>query len=79
MDCSQKLYPKCIPIIFCLGDEIFNVNGTTLSGLSHGEAIGVFKNIRMGPVILQVGRRPGQSLLQPLVKNKENTKQKLVE
>jgi hypothetical protein len=28
-----------------------------LHGLSHGEAIGIFKQIRVGPVLLQVGRR----------------------
>lgn len=39
------------------GDEILTVNGTVLHGLSHQEAIGVFKKIRMGSVLLHVGRR----------------------
>jgi hypothetical protein len=42
------------------GDEILAVNGTILHGLSHGEAIGIFKQIRVGPVVLQIGRRTCQ-------------------
>ena len=40
------------------GDEILSVNGQTLTGLSHNEAISVFKRIRSGTVSLQVVRRP---------------------
>ena len=39
------------------GDEILAVNGSILHGLSHDEAIAIFKRIRSGPVVLQVGRR----------------------
>jgi len=39
------------------GDEIFSVNGQTLTGYSHNEAIAVFKRIRSGCVILECGRR----------------------
>lgn len=39
------------------GDEILAVNGQTLHGLSHNEAIAVFKRIRSGSVSLQCGRR----------------------
>jgi C-terminal processing protease CtpA/Prc len=39
------------------GDEILAVNGKALHGLSHNEAIGVFKEIRSGPVALHLGRR----------------------
>jgi len=39
------------------GDEIFAVNGALLQGLSHSEAISIFKEIRSGPVVLQTGRR----------------------
>ena len=42
----------------CEGDQILSVNGQTLQGLSHCEAIAVFKVIRSGPVSLQVVRRP---------------------
>ena len=40
------------------GDQILSVNGQTLRGVSHGEAISVFKRIRSGEVRLQVVRRP---------------------
>ena len=33
------------------------MNGSILHGLSHDEAIAIFKRIRSGPVVLQVGRR----------------------
>ncbi|XP_039276706.1 uncharacterized protein LOC111046132 [Nilaparvata lugens] len=39
------------------GDEIIAVNGTTLQGLTHSEAIAVFKEIKSGPVMLHIGRR----------------------
>nr|XP_040580740.1 partitioning defective 3 homolog isoform X2 [Lepeophtheirus salmonis] len=39
------------------GDEILAVNGEILHGLNHGEAIAIFKRIKSGPVVLQIGRR----------------------
>lgn len=39
------------------GDEIFAVNGESLAGASHSEAITMFKAIRSGKVVLHVGRR----------------------
>ena len=39
------------------GDEILAVNGRALHGLSHNEAIAVFKEIKSGPVGLHLGRR----------------------
>merc|ERR1712242_27055 len=42
------------------GDEILAVNGSVLHGLSHSEAIFIFKKIRVGPVVIQVSRRPGR-------------------
>lgn len=39
------------------GDEIIAVNGAVLQGLTHAEAISVFKDIKSGPVMLHVGRR----------------------
>ena len=44
-------------MILLSGDEIFAVNGSLLQGLSHSEAISIFKEIRIGPVVLQTGRR----------------------
>ncbi|KAK8381043.1 hypothetical protein O3P69_008152 [Scylla paramamosain] len=43
------------------GDEILAVNGRSLSGLSHAEAIAVFRSIRAGKVIMHVGRRTASS------------------
>eukprot|EP00095_Tigriopus_kingsejongensis_P005692 maker-scaffold158_size296719-snap-gene-1.24 protein:Tk05692 transcript:maker-scaffold158_size296719-snap-gene-1.24-mRNA-1 annotation:"domain protein" len=45
------------------GDEILAVNGDILHGMSHEEAIGIFKRIRSGPVVLQIGRRSTTSSL----------------
>lgn len=39
------------------GDEILAVNGTPLQGLSHAEAIAVFKSIRNGHVVVHAARR----------------------
>ncbi|KAF0311566.1 PDZ domain-containing protein 2 [Amphibalanus amphitrite] len=39
------------------GDEIVAVNGESMQGLSHGEAVVVFKSVRSGQVILHVARR----------------------
>ena len=43
--------------IFFAGDEILAVNGLALQGMSHAEAISVFKNIRSGKVLLHAARR----------------------
>ncbi|XP_028037473.1 membrane-associated guanylate kinase, WW and PDZ domain-containing protein 2-like [Bombyx mandarina] len=39
------------------GDEIISVNGRGTAGLTHGEAIRLFKDVRAGPVLLRVTRR----------------------
>ncbi|CAB3240662.1 unnamed protein product [Arctia plantaginis] len=39
------------------GDEIVSVNGRGTAGLTHGEAIRLFKDVRAGPVLLRVTRR----------------------
>jgi C-terminal processing protease CtpA/Prc len=41
------------------GDEILSVNDESLVGLSHAEAIAVFKRIKSGDVVLTVVRRGG--------------------
>ncbi|XP_040565936.1 uncharacterized protein [Lepeophtheirus salmonis] len=43
------------------GDEILAVNGLALQGMSHSEAISVFKNIRIGKIVLFVARRDSSS------------------
>ena len=40
-----------------LGDEILSINGQVLQGMTHGQAISVFKNIKQGPVSLHIARR----------------------
>lgn len=40
-----------------IGDEILSVNGKPLQGVSHQQAIDVFKSIKTGDVIILVGRR----------------------
>jgi hypothetical protein len=39
------------------GDEILSVNGMALQGMSHSEAISIFKNIKSGMVTLHLARR----------------------
>ena len=43
------------------GDEILAVNGYSMQGLSHGEAVVVFKSVRSGQVILYIARREQQA------------------
>ncbi|XP_065207657.1 uncharacterized protein LOC135836631 isoform X2 [Planococcus citri] len=43
------------------GDEILSVNGEELAGLSHAEAIQVFKRVRNGQIRLKVARRKNQN------------------
>jgi hypothetical protein len=53
---------RCVTSPLCVsGDEILAVNGTPLQGLTHSEAITVFKNIKSGEVLLHVGRRDVQT------------------
>ncbi|XP_013119548.1 serine-rich adhesin for platelets isoform X2 [Stomoxys calcitrans] len=39
------------------GDEITEINGTSVQGMSHAETIALFKNVREGPIVLKVLRR----------------------
>ncbi|XP_055530231.1 uncharacterized protein LOC129721553 isoform X2 [Wyeomyia smithii] len=42
------------------GDEIVSINDVPVLGMSHSETIGLFKNIREGPVMLKLARRKYQ-------------------
>lgn len=55
--------------LLCLivGDEILAVNSKPLHGASHQEAIGVFKQIRSGQVLLHIGRRVAKRLRERII------------
>ncbi|CAB4063260.1 unnamed protein product [Lepeophtheirus salmonis] len=44
------------------GDEILSVNGHRIQGLSHSEAISIFKGIKKGKVIIQISRRESSAI-----------------
>jgi hypothetical protein len=46
-------------LFFYSGDEILSVNGLSLQGMSHSEAISIFKTIRTGLVSITLARRDG--------------------
>uniref|UniRef100_A0A182W281 PDZ domain-containing protein n=1 Tax=Anopheles minimus TaxID=112268 RepID=A0A182W281_9DIPT len=46
------------------GDEILSVNGKAFQGLSHQEAINVFKAIKTGEVVILIGRRNNRRKLE---------------
>jgi len=39
------------------GDEIFSINGTSVSSLTHAEAISMFKEVKQGSIVVTIGRR----------------------
>ncbi|VVC35690.1 Hypothetical protein CINCED_3A017868 [Cinara cedri] len=39
------------------GDEIISVNGKSLDGFKHSQAIALFKEVKYGQIIIQIGRR----------------------
>ena len=39
------------------GDEIFTVNGQSVGGLTHAQAIGIFKETKVGSIQVTLGRR----------------------
>ncbi|XP_018027550.1 uncharacterized protein LOC108682820 [Hyalella azteca] len=39
------------------GDEVLAVNGASMAGLSHAEAISVFRGVRTGKIVLHIVRR----------------------
>ena len=61
---SYRLNPRnaylkqlIIVIFYLLGDEIFTINGTSVSGLTHQEAISMFKEVKQGQIVVTIGRR----------------------
>ena len=55
-----SLSPFSVP-----GDEIFSVNGRAVAGLTHSEAIGMFKETKLGSIQVTLGRREGRKPLGP--------------
>ena len=53
---NNERYINCITTSFS-GDEILSVNGHSTHGLSHSEAIAIFKGIRSGKVTIHIARR----------------------
>ena len=39
------------------GDEIFTVNGQSVAGLTHAQAINMFKETKVGSIQVTLGRR----------------------
>ena len=42
---------------YFLGDEIFSINSVPVQGMTHQEAIGLFKEVKKGPIVVTIGRR----------------------
>lgn len=62
---------------FIVGDEILVVNGKSLQGMKHAEAIAVFKSIKTGDVLILIGRRMPKNRktvepIEPVAVTKEN-------
>ena len=50
-------YSNSILTLSIIGDEIFSVNGRSVAGLTHSEAIGIFKETKVGQIQVTLGRR----------------------
>ena len=40
-----------------IGDEIFSINGRAVQGMTHQEAISLFKEVKHGELLITIGRR----------------------
>lgn len=49
--------------LFVPGDEIFSVNGRSVAGLTHQEAIHIFKEIKIGTIQVTIGRREPKKII----------------
>ena len=43
--------------LFFAGDEIFSINGKAVQGMTHQEAIALFKEVKNGQLMVTIGRR----------------------
>lgn len=55
--CLLLFLSSFLLFLACAGDEILVVNGKSLQGMKHDEAINVFKSIKSGDVVILIGRR----------------------
>ena len=44
-------------------EEIFSVDGRSVAGLTHSEAIGIFKETKIGTIQVTIGRREGKKII----------------
>jgi hypothetical protein len=58
-DEDEKLSLALIVSLFIWfsGDEVLAINGESADGLTHLEAVTLFKKVKKGPVVLTVNRR----------------------
>ena len=54
---EKSLYKSTPHELWCSGDEILSINGLSVQGLSHREAISIFKTIKAGIVTIHIARR----------------------
>ena len=55
------------------GDEIFSINSVPVQGMTHAEAISMFKEVKVGSIIIVVGRRTlGTSSSSSQIKQENN-------
>ena len=51
----------CTNQFLFIGDEIFSINGRAVQGMTHQEAISLFKEVKQGELLLTIGRRNNHS------------------
>ena len=56
-------------LLFIIGDEIYTINGNPVQDMTHSEAIGLFKEVKQGELVVVIGRR---TLLKKKVVNFDN-------
>lgn len=56
------------------GDEIYSVNGVPVAGLTHSDAISMFKEVKQGEIVIVVGRRKKLGVAPNAKENGENVK-----
>ena len=56
------------------GDEIYSVNGVPVAGLTHSDAISMFKEVKQGEIVIVVGRRKKLGVVSNAKDNGENVK-----